>query len=228
MVYRLSFVILIACGLSAPVVSAEKLTCSVVAILASAPTQVERIQLCQIAARAKSYLERCNIVQPVPVEIAIVENADDAKMTGYLGHYSPQEEKILLLPADDMKAAMADDNAFRMLPDDHLFASIVVHEMAHAFIVPTECGMRICRPAHEYISYAMQIDSLPEDSRDSLLSAFPATPDRDLSYFSMFLLEIAPERFAVEAWRHFSQPGNGCEFIESILTEDTQFPSEYE
>lgn len=225
---RLIALMVFAICISGPALSGETRICSDPAISAMAPREADRTMVCQMAVRAKLLLERCDLTLPKPVEFALVDSGDELEMAGYLGHYSPRNDRVSLLSASELIELLGEDSAFRALPEDHLFESIVVHEMTHAFIVPTECGRRICRPAHEYIAYALQIESLPEASRNMLLAAIPATEDRELSYFSSFLLDIAPEHFAVEAWRHFSMEGNGCEFIASVLREDVQFPMDDE
>jgi hypothetical protein len=40
------------------------------------------------------------------------------------------------------------------------------------------------------------------------------------------ILSFSPEVFAVKAWTHYSQQGNGCEFIQRILKHEVNFPAQ--
>lgn len=74
----------------------------------------------------------------------------------------------------------------------------------------------------------MQLNYLPERSRALLLAAFPSQYSVDLGKFSDFYLDIKPARFAVDAWRHFSAAGNGCDLVGEIVSNEVTFPAELE
>ena len=120
------------------------------------------------------------------------------------------------------------DSAYRAIPTDHLFDSLIVHEMAHAFFGNTKCGLETCRAGHEYIAYAMQLSSLPERSRALFLAEFPSRGNVDLNKLSDFYLDLMPESFAADAWRHFSEAAHGCSFIGDVVSGQVTFSSEFE
>lgn len=182
-------------------------------------------QICDVVKRAKSLLDQCHLVQNQPLEILVQHKA---VVPGLLAHFSPQKDQIVVPPPKTLFENLAENSVFRALPTEQLFDSIVVHELTHAFFVETECGLQTCRAGHEFIAYAMQLDYLPEKSRALLLAAFPSRESVNLSMFSDFYLDILPERFAVDAWRHFAAPGNGCDLIGDIVSGKVTFPSEFE
>ena len=83
-----------------------------------------------------------------------------------------------------------------------------------------------CR--HEYIAFAMQLQSLSRRDRQALIDGLLSSSPVELSWFTDEQLHETPELFAANAWRHFSQPGFGCAFIKTIVAGETVFPSETE
>lgn len=115
-------------------------------------------------------------------------------------------------------------DAYALLPRAVLCESIIVHEVAHAIFWQNLGGRKVPRSAHEYVSYVVQIQTLPSDARTEFLRPFARTPRPDLSLFSDVLLAFAPHYFAALAYDHFSDPGNGCRIINGILSGETRFP----
>ncbi len=182
-------------------------------------------QICAAVLRGKSLLESCHLVQIHPLVIRVRR---EGAQSGLLAHFNPQKDQIVLPPPRALAENLAKESAYRVIPTDHLYDSFVVHELAHAFFAKTKCGLETCRAGHEYIAYAMQLDSLPEKSRALFLAEVPSQGNVDFDKFSDFYHDLMPESFAVDAWRHFSEPGHGCEFIGDILSGEVSFSSDYE
>lgn len=182
-------------------------------------------QICRIVSSVKPKLQGCHLVQGQPLEIVVRDGSTDS---AYLAHYSPKKGQIFLFAPEHLTDRLADDSAFRALPLAHLFESIIVHELTHAFFARTICGQETCLAGHEYVAFAMQLESLPTRSRELLLDAHPAIATIELGWFDDTRLRETPDVFAVNAWRHFSQAKNGCNFLAGLLSGEIVFPSELE
>lgn len=199
--------------------------CDAVDIRVIAPNTDLANQVCAVAVRAKSLLADCHLVQKQSLEILVQH---DRGIPGLLAHYSPLNDQIVLPTPQSLIEVLAKDSAYRALPKDHLFDSFVVHEISHAFFAKTRCGLDTCRVGHEYIAYAMQMASMQESSRVLFLANFQSQDGIDFGELSNVYHDLMPESFAVDVWRHFSAPGNGCDFIGKIVSGEVTFSSEFE
>ncbi len=67
-------------------------------------------------------------------------------------------------------------------------------------------------PAQEYVTSVMQVLSLPPTVQDQLSEAAPAAETVSRGDLSRIMLFMAPDRFVLNAWRHFTQRDDPCEF----------------
>lgn len=207
-------------------VSAERHTECVdsgIRVVASDAALADRI--CKTVSREKPKLESCHLSPGQPLEILV---RDGSAVSGYLAHFNPKKGQILVLAPEQLTEHLAGDSPFRAIPLTHLFESIIAHELTHAFFAMSICGQETCLAGHEYLAFAMQIESLPTRSRELLLETHPATGPIELSWFNDTRLRETPDVFALNAWRHFSQVGNGCNFVEGLVLGEIVFPSEFE
>ena len=219
---QISLFIVLCCGFAT---AEQTQQCSEFDIQVIAPDAELVDRTCAAALRAKSFLQGCHLVQSRPLVIRVRR---DGPHSGLLAHFSLRNDEIVLPTPRFLVDILAKDSGYRAIPSEHLFNSFVVHEMAHAFFGRTRCGLETCRAGHEYIAYALQLESLPEEQRTLFLAEFPSRGNVEIGIFNDFYHDLMPERFAVDAWRHFSQPGFGCSFINDILLGQVTFPSEAE
>lgn len=99
------------------------------------------------------------------------------------------------------------------LPLREVYASYIVHEIAHAVFWQSVKVMDLPVTAHEYVAHAFQIASLDPKVRNSFLEAFPGAVPQDLSSFELIFLYMAPLAFSARAYRHFEAQHNQCEFL---------------
>jgi hypothetical protein len=55
------------------------------------------------------------------------------------------------------------------MPADTLFASLVAHELTHAYVEHSLGDRELPRVAHEYLAYALQLDLLSDAERASII-----------------------------------------------------------
>ncbi|WP_343078876.1 DUF6639 family protein [Ostreiculturibacter nitratireducens] len=176
--------------------------------------------VCAIAEAARPQLAQCGLVQTVPLVIEVVRKP--AILIGgdvaCLGTYDCERTRITLIHPDTIEEALGPDNPFAVIPRADLFASLVVHELSHALVDQKPEVTQLNRAAQEYVAYAMQLEAMPPAVRQRLLDAIPSSGPVELVELNVVLALGAPQVFSVKAWRHFSTPGNGCDFVEKLLS----------
>ena len=179
-------------------------------------------EVCAVVDRTLPRLAACGLDPHHPVRIAV---SDSAAIPGLMAHYGIRSDQIVVRSPGRLTTVLGADSLYRLLPVRDLFDSILAHELTHAFFVETPCGQSTCIAAHEYIASAMQLDALPPASRDLLLNAHAPGRPPVLEDFTDAALKGDPETFAIDAWRHFRQPGNGCAFLRALVDGTAEFPS---
>jgi len=210
-------------GYSSAAQTASSCDTPLVRIMAPSAALEERV--CRVIQRAQPLLANCGLTVNDPLEVQIM---DDPKPSGLMGYYSMSHGRIMVQSPRNLSEMLPPDSAYQYVPNIEYFDSIVVHELAHALFLSTPCGQETCLAGHEYLAYALQLQSMSSVARNSILNALPAEEPIDLTWFTDSRLRETPEVFAANAWRHFSQDGYGCNFISRIVSGEAVFPSEFE
>lgn len=169
-------------------------------------------QMCVIAADARDSLSTCGIDLDRPLLIEMVENLP----TGCIGEYHCGQDRITLLSPQAVSGELNDDHPLRQIDVETYLASVLVHELVHAALESMPCPFTSCVASQEYVAYAMQMHSLPEDARSTVLTR----PELDRTItddeINPIILQMAPDLFMQKAWLHFSQQEDPCGFIRQI------------
>lgn len=126
-----------------------------VAVSATSPALVERV--CAAVALARPVLSGCGLTQTEPVSVnvvAIIPGQDGS--THCLAQYDCTTEAISILDPDSLARALDPGDILARIPGDELFASLIAHELTHAFYVAAIGDAAQGRANHEYVAYAMQ------------------------------------------------------------------------
>lgn len=173
-------------------------------------------RVCESAQAAKEVLASCGLKQAQPVTIQL-----QSEITGIAdycaGVYFPGEDRITLVRPTLVENLMPPKSAFAGIDPDIFFDSLIVHELAHAFIDQKSDSQLACSSDSEYIAYALQIESLPEFARDRVLAFREFDRPVPTERLNEYVLGFAPDIFGILAWTHFSDPSNGCGFISALL-----------
>lgn len=195
---------------------AQPLPCERPSILVDTDDPDLRGRICAIALAALPRLEACHLTQTRPITFSLGARPLNSNGTS-LGVYHSKGGRIRLLTPTAFARAH-DGSEFRgAVPEAEHFDSIVVHELAHALFDQSPCAENACRVDHEYIAYALQLQSLPDATRARFIASTGLSTPVDEDRFNDFLLAFSPSSFAAAAWLHFSTPGNGCDFVGQIV-----------
>lgn len=170
---------------------------------------------CKAVARARTLFEGCNI-PPItrPLKIEVIDEID----AGCFGQYHCGQDWIELLAPSAMAANRVPDGIYGDLPIDRFFQSVAVHELTHAAIEDAPCPFAACLARDEYVAYVMQMMSLTPGQRRQLEERADLAGrriSRDELNSTMYFM--APDRFAVKAWMHFTQRDDPCGFLGQVV-----------
>jgi hypothetical protein len=196
---------------------AEALPCpddEQVIVEAQAPADVARV--CEVVARARPDLAACHLHQSDPLVIRVVARITHP-VDSCMAQYDCRARTIAVTSPATLPEVLTADSIWARIAPDALFDSLIVHELAHAFIDQAECRGIACLAEDEYIAYALQIDSLAPADRAAVMAGHRITDAADTGRLNDFIVLAGPNHFAQAAWLHFSLPGNGCAFVQKLI-----------
>ncbi|SDK49589.1 DUF6639 family protein [Aliiruegeria lutimaris] len=176
-------------------------------------------RICEIVASALPMLDGCHLKLTKPVTITFSDNLENAHGSCF-GLFHPDRKQVELLTPRAFAQAHDKSESWHAIPLAEHFDAIALHEFVHALVDQTAVVERSCTADEEYIAYAMQIESLSDATRSRLLKAVDASPPIAMEEINPLLLGFAPPSFAVKSWLHFSEPGNGCDFVQKLMRGD--------
>lgn len=176
-------------------------------------------RICAAADHALETLASCAVPSPPPVVVAPRTDM----MEGCVATYHCGEARIEVLEPAALGEARNPDGPFFDISNDDLFASLVVHELAHAAFGTLPCPFASCRTTAEYLAYSMQILSLSATNRALFEAGIDLKTKVDFSEISEFLYFVAPDRFAIKAWAHLNQRPDPCRYIGQIVAGQIRF-----
>lgn len=202
--------------------SAERRIANGIAIVSNDNALSRRIRK-QVAV-AQRQLETCGLLPVRDIRIKVVKTLT-AHNGNPLASFHAATHTIELLEPGTFSRTIIPGSLYGRLPAKDLYDSLIVHEMAHAHLVQSATRNKQYLLAHEYISYALQFESLPPDVGQILRDHFPQDHPVDPQELNLFTARTAPIRFGVKAFLHFTQPGNGCKTLKAISMGTPIFPS---
>jgi hypothetical protein len=221
--------VLFVCGfalwlLGTSVAHASALQCEGVPVNVHAALPPEGSSICRSAAHIVRRLQRCGIEATSPLKIEVVQelNANEGRA---LGCFDRSSGTIRLLSQDRCAERLRTDDVRRDLDAADYFQSVVVHEVAHAILMQHAGATSLRRIAHEYLAYALQIDSLAQNTRETFLKRLRERGALRIALPNEILLMMDPSIFAAMAYLHFKSSQDQCATIWSVLRGDVIFPS---
>ncbi len=181
-------------------------------------------KICTTAEIAVRDMKQCGLRLDQPVIISVLPKIEES----CFGVFHCADQRIdVLSPSAMGQMTETHLGIWSGLPPETLFASVVTHELVHAAYANSPCPFDHCPATSEYLAYAMQIASLRPEDRAHILAASSVEAEiihRDEINFLYALL--APDRFAVKAFRHLYQKPDACAFISSIAAGEYWFDTE--
>lgn len=201
---------------------AQQLRCSAHDVGVEAEDAYVAERVCEALSSAKNLLDECGLTPVLGYTIGVVDQMTH-RAGGCLAHYDCEGARIEVLDPARFDEVLEPDSVLRRIDRDALFASLVIHEWAHAVLDEVSLGQVRDPGDQEYVAYAMQLAALSPEDRQIWLDAFPASDEPRSREINGIIAAIEPLRFATRAWRYFSADGRGCATVHGLISGETSF-----
>jgi hypothetical protein len=205
------FSIAASAGTDAPAVH----TCPNAAVSIVAQASVDHTEICYGAEDAIAFFERLSIAPTHPLVVEIVHRLPDVVGETAVGCYLEKEQNILVL---DYTEFAKSKTWFDVSVDRSLYRSLVTHEVAHAV---SDCNISIPEPtiqAKEYLAYVAMFATMDRNLRERIMNRNRVEAFDRESKINTTIYLCDPMRFAVRAYRHYLNKGNGDAFLFKVLS----------
>ncbi len=193
----------------------EEVRCDDTDVIVFAGPEDARL-VCDVAKAGSDLLRDCGLEPDWPVQIVVSEVIEGAP-THCIGQFVCGTGRITLLSPETLAKRADTAEMFPGMTPAAIFASLVVHEMAHAALSHTAPGLSSDLTTQEYIATAMQFRSISPPDRARFLEAWPVETPVDMHGLNQFTHALAPGLFMSRVWLHFDAPENGCAFVAELI-----------
>lgn len=169
---------------------------------------------CEGAGLAAAFLEQAGFGALQPVDIVLADRLPEAVRPGAVACYAQRDRRITVLHYARFEAR---GRWFGLKIEPALFRSVVAHEVAHAAAACAAGAQPLSLPAHEYIAYVAMLATMPAPLRERVLAALPGTGFDALSQINAMVYAIDPEKFGVEAYRHWRSLDEPWAFLRQVV-----------
>ena len=180
----------------------------------------ERNLACSAAGDAIHLLSRCKIYLRTPLRVEITKEVLHPISKVALGFFDAKRQKIFVAQIANVPSLIR-GTPYGELPPRDFYKSLIVHEVVHAIMHQNYERQPMTRAAHEYPAYALQIESLPAEVRETFLRSMNAGADALL--FNDMVLAADPFYFAARAYEHFRASANQCAQLIALLEGEVAF-----
>ena len=177
-------------------------------------------RICDVATAAAARLAECHLPQQARITLQVVDRYAHEEGS-CLGRYASADATLEISSIDIIPDPIERDHVFSRIPVPELFDSVIVHELTHALLHQQSYDDPHCVANHEYMAYAMQMQTFSPASRRLIIANAGGRTDVEQERLNGFIAQAAPMKFAAWSWLHFSEPQNGCDFFGKLLSRET-------
>jgi hypothetical protein len=196
--------------------------CSGILVDVTAASPDERRLACSAGNDAIQLLSRCGISVRRPLQVHIMSEVRRPIGEAIFGLFDPKQERIFITQEANIPS-LVKDTPYAKLPQRDFYNSLIVHEFVHGVMHQNLKRPAASHAAYEYPAYALQIESLAPDVRNTFLQAFVETTLEGIFTFNDPILFFDPYYFAARAYHHFKGSANGCAHLTALLEGEVAF-----
>ena len=215
-------------SLAATDVSADEMHCPDVPVNVSAHSDNLAASVCAAAIWTRAFFLRCGLVQERALTIDVVDRLTHPLGLPVIAMFDASKWRIQISTMQTTQSTILPGSIYKKLPIRDVYESLVVHEVAHAIFREHVLDHKLPVAAHEYVAYAVQIASLPSNTRDAFLAVFPRQTPSGFGIFNDISLAMGPLRFGANAYRHLFKDDESCQTIRRIAAGKANFPLPFE
>ena len=178
------------------------------------PAGPDAVLACEGATRALDFLARAGLDGAQGTSIEIVPELHGDLAGRAVGCYMRDTHRIFLVGLETFRAG---GGWFGMPPSVELYRAAASHEIAHAVVGCRSVPNRLPVAAHEYVAYVVFFATMDPRLRADILARFPGAGFRTAGQISDVAHLANPNRFGVDAWRHYLRVGDRGRWLREVV-----------
>ena len=185
-------------------------------------SEIERTVVCEAAGYAIASLEQCAIALRRSINIELNDVVRNPFGGQIFGRLDLQHDLVLLTRLKTVQP-LVQDTPYRSFAPTEFFRSMVIHEVVHAVMNQNYRRQPLSRAAWEDPAYAIQLESLAAETRESFLLTRSTSASVEDLPFNDIILGFDPYLFAARAYHHLASPRSRCATLQELLNGDPEF-----
>ena len=177
---------------------------------------------CSAAYDAIQLLNRCGISMRRPLHVEIMTEVRHPFSGSIFGRLDTKRERALITQEANIRS-LIEGTPYAKLPRRDFYKSLIVHEVVHGIMHQNLKRPATSHSAYEYPAYALQIESLAPQVRDTFMQSFERAAIESIFMFNDPILFMDPYYFAARAYHHFKASSNGCAHLTALLEGEVTF-----
>lgn len=186
----------------------------VVVTTADAETFVE---ICSAAEKAITFLAQYDLRPQGPITIEIVAHKIDNHGLISYGSYDGNSNRLQLMSYASIFTTSRNPMMFGEPFDRVHYSGVIAHEVTHAVVEHYTKVKKYSGPSQEYLAYATQLATMPEERRNAIIRAMNVEPWQAGDEISNIYMAMAPGKFAVKSYLHLMSLKHPAAFIDILL-----------
>jgi hypothetical protein len=205
-------------------VDAEPNECSDPLFLVDATHRDLAVSVCEMALRIRDDLKECGLSQTKLITIEIL-NRVEHPFGNCLAYFDCPYDLVRITKPGMYGPLTTEDPIYSKFPDEIILRSLLTHELTHALVVHTAYPKTVDIVDQEYIAAAMEIELMEPQWRAVYVDLAELDLERAPSerLIDIWTYSFAPRLFAVNAWRHFKLPENGCNLVRQLVSGELSY-----
>lgn len=179
-------------------------------------------QLCTMASEIRDQLEACGLKQSRALTIEIADEISHP-LAKCLAYFDCEYDLVRMTDPSTWDLLLEEDPAYASLPVEVTLRALLTHELTHALVTQTAGDRTVRMVDQEYIAASMELELMEDEWRDVLLAEVPVGLPPKEGLIDIWIYGLAPRKFGVNAWQHFSLPENGCSLVQRMMNRDATF-----
>jgi hypothetical protein len=197
-------------------------SCPNLLVSVAGSSDAERDAVCEAADATIARLDACAIVQRRPIDIELRDVVLNPFGGRIFGRLDRQHDLVLLTRFEAVRPLVL-ETPYRSFAPAEFYRSMVVHEVVHAIMNQNYRRQPLSRAAWEYPAYAIQLESLAAETRESFLLTRSKSSPSDGIMLNDIMLGFDPYLFAARAYHHLASSVSRCAKLRDLLNGDPDF-----
>lgn len=173
--------------------------------------------VCSASVNALAHLAELGLVPLRTIRVMLVDQG--IVYNGHLayGQYDGPRDRLELMSFAAIEAQQPPPSQFGEPIDSVMYAGLVAHEITHAVAQQHMRADKIGSPAQEYLAYAVQLASLPDERREGIVAGAGVRGWETGDTVSNIYLGLNVHRFAVKSYLHLYAHPEQAKVVETVL-----------